>query len=62
MKKQLFSVVLCAVLLAGKTTLAANDIRIMVELPAPMKAHMLENMRGHLVVVDQLIMLLSEVL
>ena len=39
---------------------AADDERMMVELPAPMKTHMLQNMRGHLVVIDQLILLLSE--
>lgn len=32
----------------------------MVELPAHMKGHMLENMRGHLLVVNQLLLLLSE--
>lgn len=35
------------------------DSRIMVELPTPMKTHMLQNMRGHLVVIDQLLQLLS---
>ncbi|WP_428610017.1 hypothetical protein [Sedimenticola sp.] len=31
----------------------------MVDLPAPMQAHMLQNMRGHLVVVDRLLQLLG---
>lgn len=43
----------------GAAAHAAEDGREMVELPAPMKAHMLHNMRGHLVVVDQILSLLS---
>ena len=37
-----------------------SDTRVMVELPAPMKAHMLKNMRAHLTVIDRLLLLLSE--
>jgi len=37
-----------------------SDSRVMVELPAHMKSHMLENMRGHLVVIDQLLLLLGD--
>ncbi|WP_275100370.1 cytochrome c [Sedimenticola hydrogenitrophicus] len=39
---------------------AEPDARVMVELPAPMKAHMLQNMRGHLVVIDRLLLQLAE--
>jgi len=39
---------------------AAEDSRVMVELPGHMKAHMLQNMRNHLVIIDQLLALISE--
>lgn len=50
---------LLSLLLVG-TALAEPDPRVMVELPAPMKSHMLQNMRGHLEVIDRLLLLLSQ--
>ena len=55
----------CFIILSVATAIsgasfAAGDERLMVELPVAMKTHMLQNMRGHLVVIDQLILLLSE--
>lgn len=41
-------------------TSAASDPRQLVELPAQMEAHMLQNMRGHLVAIDRLLLLLGE--
>ena len=52
--------VFCLLLIVNNLSHATNDTRLMVELPAPMKAHMLENMRGHLLVIDQLLKFLSE--
>lgn len=37
------------------STQAEEDGRVLVEMPAPMRAHMLRNMRDHLAVVDQLL-------
>ncbi len=54
-----FMILSVATVISG-ASFAADDKRMMVELPAPMKTHMLQNMRGHLVVIDQLILLLSE--
>lgn len=54
------TLLLVAVIAATSTPYAAADSRKMVELPAPLKVHMLQNMRGHLVVVDQILYLLSE--
>jgi hypothetical protein len=60
MKRQSGIMFLGFALIVSIPSLAANDDRLMVELPAPMKVHMLKNMRGHLVAIDQLLKLLSE--
>ncbi len=56
------SVIVVAVFsfLVSSNALSESDTRVMVELPSPMKAHTLQNMRGHLVAIDQLLMLLAE--
>lgn len=48
------------ILLLATPAAAEPDPRILVELPAPMQAHMLQNMRGHLEVLDRLLLLLAE--
>jgi hypothetical protein len=60
MKRQAGLIFVVLTFVASNLSYAANDNRVMVELPAPMRAHMLQNMRGHLVVIDQLLKLLSE--
>ena len=60
MKRQTGLLFVGLTLLASSLSYAANDNRVMVELPVPMKDHMLQNMRGHLQVIDQLLKLLSE--
>jgi len=60
MKRQTGLMFVGLTLLASSLCHAANDNRVMVELPLPMKVHMLQNMRGHLQVIDQLLKLLSE--
>jgi len=58
-----YSVVIVTVvfsLLFASKAFSATDPRVMVELPAKMKAHMLKNMRLHLVIIDQLLVLISE--
>lgn len=46
--------------LFSSNALSEADSRVMVELPSALKEHTLKNMRGHLVVIDQLLMLLAE--
>ncbi|NOR51238.1 MAG: hypothetical protein GQ470_01335 [Gammaproteobacteria bacterium] len=47
-------------LLFSSKAFSEADSRVMVELPDMMKSHTLQNMRGHLVAIDQLLMLLAE--
>jgi cytochrome c556 len=43
-----------ATLFPGSTALAAPDTRVAVELPPPMRAHMLANMRDHLAALHEI--------
>ncbi|MFK5985733.1 MAG: hypothetical protein QM479_09925 [Pseudomonadota bacterium] len=60
MKNICVFIVLCFSLGCVANVFSEADSRIMVELPGPMKQHMLQNMRGHLVVIDQLLLLLAD--
>ena len=60
MKSSSMIVVVVFSFLFSSNAFSEADSRVMVELPSPMKAHTLKNMRGHLVVIDQLLMLLAE--
>jgi hypothetical protein len=50
--KSLLMVLLLVLISAAVLTARAEDIRQRVELPAPMQAHMLANMRDHLVALE----------
>ena len=60
MKKANFLTISLCVLTFSTPLAADSDQRVLVELPAPMKNHMLANMRQHLVIIDQLLLLLGE--
>ena len=51
---------IAGLILAAASALADEDPRLRVELPPPMQAHMLVNMRDHLVAIENLTRLLSE--
>ena len=48
------------VLLTSPAGHAASDDRQLVELPAPMQAHMMSNMRDHLLALNEILALLAE--
>jgi hypothetical protein len=52
--KRIISAMALAALFLGSAALAAPDARVAVELPAPMRAHMLANMRDHLAALHEI--------
>jgi hypothetical protein len=52
--KRIISTMALAALFIGPTALAAPDARVAVELPPPMRAHMLANMRDHLAALHEI--------
>ncbi len=60
MKTRAMAIFLVGALLLSTKGFSESDSRAMVALPEPMKIHMLQNMRGHLVVLDRLLKLLAD--
>jgi hypothetical protein len=72
MRKKLLAAVMCGLSLAGAAATAqehdhmgmmskmATDSRIAVDVPAPMKIHMLSNMRGHQLAVAEILAALAK--
>jgi hypothetical protein len=54
LKSRAFIFIAALVLLAPVTSQATPDARVAVELPAPMRAHMLANMRDHLAALQEI--------
>jgi hypothetical protein len=52
--KRIIRVMALAALFPGPAALATPDTRVAVELPAPMRAHMLANMRDHLAALHEI--------
>jgi cytochrome c556 len=55
MSKKLKMMTLCLGILAGSTATAGEDSRQLVELPKMMQEHMMSNMRGHLVAINEIL-------
>lgn len=55
MKKLIIAILLIVLLLTSSTSIAAEDSRQLVELPEMMQQHMMENMRDHLVAINEIL-------